>query len=294
MKTPLILLFLIVRISFAQNIEGVGGPFKIDIKQHDSKVKSNYALIIANDSFQDSRFTKLNNPVLDATTIAKLLNEGFGFETEILTNIKKDDFILKLRQYATRQYQKYDQLMIYFAGHGDFDPVLGQGYVIFNDSKFGDLTYSSHLSFSYLQDVLSKINCPHVLLTLDVCYGGTFDSYFANQDDDLKRGDDLSRGSNALRTSATFNAFIYEKLKPKTRLYLSSGGKEVVSDGQKGQHSPFAKAFIQKLLEASRSEYKLLTILELKAFLEKELRTVKMGSFLGNQSNSDFLFVANQ
>lgn len=293
MKVKLIFFFLFAKISLAQTIEGKGGPFKIDINERNSLVKSNYALIIANDSFEDPRFSKLNNPALDATTIAKLLEESFGFETEILTNIKKDDFVLKLRQYATKKYQKYDQLMIYFAGHGDFDPVLGQGYVIFNDSRFADETYSGHLSFSYLQDVLSKINCPHILLTLDVCYGGTFDSYFANQDGDLKRGDNPSRGAHAIRNSSSFNAFVYEKLKPKTRLYLSSGGKEVVSDGVKGQHSPFAKAFIHKLIEASRSEYKMLTISELKAYLEKQLQTVKMGSFTGNESNSDFLFVAN-
>ncbi len=281
---------LLVKASFAQVLEGSGGPFKIDVSS--SLVKSNYALIIANDTYDDKRYTTLNNPMLDAQAISKLLEDGFGFRTEILANVRKEDFVRKLREYAAKKYEKYDQLMVYFAGHGDFDPLLKQGYVIFKDSKFADETYTNHVSFAYLQDALSKINCPHILLTLDVCYGGTFDSYFAHQEGNLGRGDEFSRGAVSVNTASSFNAQIYEKLKPKTRLYLSSGGNEVVSDGAKGQHSPFAKAFIQKLLEASQSEYKLLTILALKSHLDRQMHTVKMGDFSGNESNSDFLFVA--
>ena len=285
---------LFVRLlSFSQTIEGTGGPFPIKVSSTPSDTKSNLALIIANEEFQDKRFAKLNNPLLDANVISGILKDKFGFETEVLQNITKDEFIIKLREYAKKRYNKYDQLMIYFAGHGDFDPVFRQGYVIFKDSKFADDTYSHHLSFAYLEDALSKISCPHILLTLDVCYGGTFDNYFANRGDELGRGDGLARGSEAVNSAHSLNAIIYEKLKPKTRLYLSSGGKETVSDGKKGMHSPFAAAFIQKLNEAASSEYRMLSVLELKIFLEKQTRTVKMGGFTGNESNSDFLFVAN-
>ena len=43
--------------------------------------------------------------------------------------------------------------------------------------------------------------------------------------------------------------YINRKLKLKTRKFLTSGGKEYVSDGRPGQHSPF----VRKLLEAIRS-----------------------------------------
>ena len=41
--------------------------------------------------------------------------------------------------------------------------------------------------------------------------------------------------------------FIERKKKYKTRLYLTSGGKEYVPDGRPGHHSPFARKFLEAL-----------------------------------------------
>jgi hypothetical protein len=264
-----------------------------DIRRNGTAVeqtRTDYALLIANESYSDAGYARLNNPKLDVAAIEKRLREQFGFKTEVISDINKEACIRKLREYASKTYGKYDQLLIYFAGHGDFDPLLRQGYVVMNDSKNQDETYAKHLSFPELQNIVTNLRCNHILLTLDVCYGGTFDSYFATADDQVFRGPNLLLERSEMTESLA--AYTMEKLKPITRLYLSAGGKETVSDGKKGEHSPFAKAFIEKLDEAAVSDYKILTAAGLKDYLEKQTRKVKMNGFGSNQSNSDFLFVA--
>jgi hypothetical protein len=253
--------------------------------------RKDFALLIANESFADPGYSKLNNPRLDVDRINQILTQRFGFKTEVVFDITKDEFVRKIREYANLNYAKYDQLLVYFAGHGDFDPLLRQGYVVMKDSQSKDETYSKHLSFPELQNILSNMRCNHILLTLDVCYGGTFDNYFATAEDNMFRG--VNPVSEKSRMQESLDVYMMEKLQPVTRLYMSAGGKEVVPDGKKGQHSPFARAFVSKLEEAASADYKVLTISGLKDYVEKETRKVKMGGFGNNQSNSDFLFVAN-
>jgi Caspase domain len=277
---------------FCQNFEAVSKPKSYNIASNGtSNIRKDYALLIANETYDDRAYNQLKNPILDVEVIGKLLKDNFNFETEILKNATRDECINIIKKYAQKAYGTNDQLFIYFAGHGDFDGILKQGYVVMKDSK-QDNNFAQHLQFDNLQGILSKFNMNHILLTLDVCYGGTFDSYFALQEEAQFRGNELARGLPAANKSSQ-SAYLYEKLKPNTRLYLSSGGKETVSDGLAGAHSPFAKAFIEKLNEAAKSEYKYLTVNELKVYLERKNFKVKMGSFTANESNSDFIFVAN-
>jgi hypothetical protein len=293
----IIFCFIMSTAGYSQTIQGTTDPKAYNIKKSAQSVdqsRTDYVLLFANETFLDEGYSKLNNPKIDVIAIEKILREQFGFKTEIITDVTKDACIKKLREYAGKSYGKYDQLLIYFAGHGDFDPLLRQGYVVMNDSKNQDETYSKHFSFPELQNIVTNLRCNHILLTLDVCYGGTFDTYFATADEPGFRGED--RGARLISERSemmeSLTAFTLEKLRPNTRLYLSAGGKEVVSDGRKGEHSPFAKAFLEKLNEAANSSYKILTVAGLKDYLEKQTRKVKMSGFGSNQSNSDFLFVA--
>ncbi len=261
--------------------------------------RTDYALLIANETFTDSHYKKLVNPIFDARAIETLLREKFGFQTILLTASTKDSCIQQLRAIAGRKFGPNDQLFVYLAGHGDFDPLLQQGYAVMKDSKSTDNSFTNHLSFAYLQDLLSKLRCRHVLLTLDVCYGGTFDSYFATQSSSEFRGDGPTRGVGvSVEEAGGQTPYILDKLKPQTRKYLSSGGKQTVPDGQAGQHSPFARFFIQKLTEAAASDYRILPATELKVFVERQIAinhveaNVKMGSFGSDESSSDFLFIA--
>lgn len=275
----------------SQSIQATSTPGRYAIRGGAGATRTDYALLIANDAYADPAYARLTNPVFDARTIEAVLRDQFGFKTTLLSTASRDSCLRQLRRLAARTYGPNDQLFVYVAGHGDFDPTFRQGYVVLRDARKSDDTYAQHLSFPDLQNILSNLRCRHVLLTLDVCYGGTFDNYFALQDLPAFRGDSLSRGGR-VADAASPTSFVYEKLKPATRLYLSSGGKEEVADGARGQHSPFARHLLAKLDEAAQSQYKILTVSELKVFLERQNLRVKMGPFGPNESNSDFLFIA--
>ncbi|WP_077922040.1 caspase family protein [Spirosoma sp. 209] len=285
---------------YAQLIQATSAPGSYQIRGGSAQAaRVDYALLIANDTFTDPAYRPLTNPTFDAREIEALLRDKFGFRTTLLANVTKDSCVRQIRRLASQSYGPYDQLFIFFAGHGDFDPVLQQGYAVMTNSKAGDDGYTNHLSFAYLQDLLAKFRCRHVLLTLDVCYGGTFDSYFATQNPNELKRDGPERGVRAdVEELGGQTPFILTKLKPQTRKYLTSGGKETVADGEKGKHSPFARFFIQKLNEAAGSDYRILPASDLKSYIERQSAitrigaSVKMGSFGSDESNSEFLFIA--
>ena len=108
---------------------------------------------------------------------------------------------------------------------------------------------------------------------MDVCFGGTFDEALAS-----------ARGMEDVYREKQRSEYISRKLISKTRIYLTSGGKTYVSDGIKGQHSPFAKKFIEALDSKGA---------EIFGKVEKLQITPRMGAFGSNAPNSDFLFIVN-
>jgi hypothetical protein len=70
-------------------------------------------------------------------------------------------------------------LFIFFAGHGHYDDLLGDGYIVGTDSKRNDPANTSYLSFSVIGRALNNIPSEHVFLAMDVCFGGTFDEKLA-------------------------------------------------------------------------------------------------------------------
>ena len=241
--------------------------------------RKDYALLFATDEYDE--WNDLINPIKDAKTIAAELEEVYGFETELVTNSNKDDILIKLRDYAQRDYGQYDQLLVFFAGHGQFDDIYGQGYIVGKDSRLNDPAKSSYISHSVLRGIIDNIPSQHTLLVMDVCFGGTFDPLIA-------RGG--TRGQDNLYNELATEEFIKRKLRYKTRRYITSGGKEYVSDGRPGQHSPFASQFIEALRNYGGHD-KILTLQELNIWLEKIPQEPRVGDFGSNQPGSDFVMV---
>ena len=70
-----------------------------------------------------------------------------------------------------------DRLLFYFAGHGipqeSKDGKDGPaGYLIPQTAKLGDLT--TYFPMRALHDALSQLDCHHLLVVLDCCFGGMF------------------------------------------------------------------------------------------------------------------------
>ena len=235
-----------------------------------------YALCIGTDEYVE--MNNLSNPVFDATTISDELRDAFGFESELLLNPTMDQIYTKLREYSLKKFSSEDQLFIFIAGHGEFDKVFNEGYLVCKDSKAKDLARSSYVSHSNLRTLVNNIKCEHVMLTLDVCFGGTFDPLTAH------------RGSESL-DSTKRDQFILKKMNHKTRIYLTSGGKEYVPDGRPGYHSPFARKIIESLRTGGGKD-QILTTAELFSNLEGAQPEPHFGQFGDNEPGSDFLFIA--
>jgi hypothetical protein len=117
---------------------------------------------------------------------------------------------------------------------------------------------------------------------MDACFGGTFDQAIA------KRGDDDMDPAYSGKTAAEF---IEKKLKFKSRIYLTSGGKEYVSDGRANKHSPFAYFFIESL-RGYGGKMKVLTSNEIRANVERMKSEPRYGFFGDNEPGSEFVFQA--
>jgi WD40 repeat protein len=236
----------------------------------------NYALLFATNDYD--QYPDLINPVNDARAIRKELKDHYGFECELVENPSMEQILSKLKEYAQKKYNPKDQLFIFFAGHGKYDEIFKEGYLVMKESKLDDETRTTLLSHSNLRTIINNIPSEHIFLIMDVCFGGTFDPLIA------------SRGADVY-TNITKTEFIERKLALKTRLYLTSGGKEYVPDGRPGEHSPFARKFLEAL-RSYGGEDGILTTAEIILYVEKVIPQPRTGEFGNNEPGSDFIFVA--
>ena len=237
--------------------------------------RKDYILLFATDQYDN--WGDLVNPIDDARSLAKILKEKYGFETEIVENPNQDDVFGKLRDYAERKFKPQDQLMIFFAGHGYFDDTFGEGFVVAKNSLQNDKAKTSYISHSRLRQIINNIPTEHVFLAMDVCFGGTFDPVIAS-----------NRGQAESETND--NEFLVRKLGQKTRKYLTSGGKEYVSDGIPGKHSPFTLKLLQAYGDGGGND-RILTLSEIKTYVEKLKPEPRLGGFGDDKAESDFVFV---
>ena len=246
-----------------------------------ARVGRDYALLFATGQYDDPTWKPLVNPVNDAWTLARELSSAFGFQTEIVTNATYDTVMKTFARYREKSYQEDDQLLVFFAGHGDFEEAKRRGFLVTKDSRRDDRWRQSYIDHSELRDEIVSIKCKHILLIMDVCFGGTFDRRITESP---FRGNDEYREANPAE-------LISRKLKQQSRLYLTSGGKEYVPDGRPGQHSPFTR----KLLEALGSrggKLGVLTMQQVRAVLEPVIPEPRAGDFEGHSPGGDFLFIS--
>ena len=239
----------------------------------------NYALIIGTNDYKN--WSALKNPVFDAKTIADELREKYHFKVDLLLNPTRAEILLKLMDLQRVSYDSVSQLLLFISGHGNYIAENNTGYIVPKDglTPEKDPTLDSFIPYYVLQRNVNNIKCHHILVVLDVCYGGTFDEESAWKGPDFPEYSDISK-----------EELIKRKIKYQSKLYVTSGGKEYVPDGRPGYHSPFAYKFIEALIN-NYDKNEVLTYPKLCAFLEKVQPEPRHGTFRGNQPGGDFLFV---
>lgn len=240
--------------------------------------RTDYALIFVTDKYDN--WPNLVNPVFDGRTIAQELTANYGFKVETVENGTQAEILKKLRDFAEKTYKPMDQIFIFFAGHGQYDNTFGEGYVVTRESLANDEAKTSYLSHNRLRSIVNNIPCQHIFLAMDVCFGGTFDAALAS-----------SRALEDPYKEQGQAEFITRKLTYKTRKYLTSGGKEYVSDGVPGKHSPFAKQILEALRERGGRDG-VITLPELVSYVERLKPAPRFGEFGDNAPGSDFVFVS--
>jgi len=256
--------------------------FAFEMKAQPDRTNKDYALFFAVEDYQDAAWTDLRNPISDANAISKELEDSYGFNAEIIENPAKERIFTVLNSYLSKSYAEDAQLLVFISGHGIFNEKTSEGFFIPSDGKGEDVIQSSYLPHTRLERIISNIPCPHILLVIDACFSGTFDEDIA-----------LNRGGPAFgRPGDTPDKqrldFIEDKLKYKSRLYLTSGGKERTSDGT--QYSPLTEHFLEGL-RSFGGEDQLLTFAELIPYMENTDPIPRWGQFKGHEPGGGFLFI---
>jgi len=104
-----------------------------------------------------------------------------------------------------------------------------------------------------------------------------------------KRGEDDEEMRDKL---VARDEFINQKLKLKTRMFLTSGQKEYVSDGKKGKHSPFASKFVEALRSYGGNNKMLSASSVFYSYMLGMKPQPHFGTFGDNDPGSEFFFVA--
>ena len=239
-----------------------------------------YALIIAGNQYDF--WPALVNPIFDAEILDAELKKNYGYQTDFRKNPDFSDVQGSLLGLYRRGFTKNDRLLIYIAGHGEFDRDTKMGYLVVKDTKTSneDPLWRTFLSFSILRDLVNNLPAGHVLLVLDVCYGGTFDQRIAVSE---TRGDSehqISRGE-----------LIKRKLEQPSRFYLTSGGKRSVYDGDPGRHSPFARLFLTLLRSYGGPERRVIDMDQIRDRLSMLDPAPMSAPFNPLILNQDFIFI---
>ena len=182
-----------------------------------------HALVIGANEYQS--LPKLKSAVSDAKAVAAVLQELYGFDVQTLINPTRRDIVVALDKLRQR-LDIDDNLLIYYAGHGILDHAAGRGFWLPVDAS--DETMVDWVSTATITDSLRATVAKHVMLVVDSCYSGS-----------LTRGVVIEGQQQVVLEALS---------KKRTRVVLTSGGLEPVSDSGGGKnHSVFAKALLDAL-----------------------------------------------
>ncbi len=191
------------------------------------KKRRNILFAIGIDKYSTGAWPNLDNAVSDTKNIIKVLVDRYSFE--LYPDPLYDHNATKTNIYDAFNTLKHnldpeDNLIIFFAGHGQMNPYTSRGYWVPHE---GTLSLDTLIENSVIKDFIQDIKVEHIWLIADSCFSGTF----------LTK----TRSANEERTYSLLDS-------STSRWMLASGGEEKVSDGSIGKQSPFAQYLTRFLL----------------------------------------------
>lgn len=188
-----------------------------------------HALVIGNEAYRE--LPKLETAVNDARAIADVLQQKYGYKVRLLTNASRYEILSALNELRKELTDK-DNLLIYYAGHGEIDRANQRGHWLPIDAESNSA--ANWISNVDITDLLNAMSVKHALVVADSCYSGT-----------LTRS---SLGNLEVGVSDEARAkWLRSISQSRVRAVLSSGGVQPVLDGGGGNHSVFARALLDVL-----------------------------------------------
>lgn len=249
-------------LHFMQGLYGNAAKFKEQTKTQEEEKKSStkdidfepkperstnqrgksHFLGIAIDQYE--HMARLNSCVKDVTDIHNLLVERYDFEPESATLLLDEQAtrrgILKSLEDYSEKLGENDSLVMMYSAHGEGSQKDNDGFIIPVDAK-DNLDY---VSLNDIKNRLEKFKAKHIFMIFDSGFSGSI----------LNRGINKEVGGS-------------ENL--PSRIALTSGRKELASDGASGENSPFVRALLNVLLENKEK----LGVRELSQFVSENIAT---------------------
>jgi hypothetical protein len=190
-----------------------------------------HALIIGSNNYK--HLPKLKTAIADAKAVEEILRTKYGFKTKLLIDATRDDILNNINE-MRKKLGSNDNLLIYYAGHGEYDKNVDKAYWLPVDAERDNPT-----KWVIADDITSnikRISSKHILLVSDSCYSGT-----------------LTRAAVIDLKSAEKDEYIKKMMEKPSRTLMASGGNEPVADGGGSGHSVFASAFLKALKETEKN-----------------------------------------
>lgn len=188
-----------------------------------------HALIIGNNEYAE--LPTLKTAINDARAVESILRQRYGFKTTLLQNANRHQIMTALNTIRNSLKDK-DNLLIYYAGHGERDKTTLAAYWLPTDAEIDNT--ANWISSDDITRYLNIIAARHILVVADSCYSGAMTGTAVAR---LPDGMPENKREKWLKFMAT----------RKARTVLTSGGVAPVLDEGDGQHSIFARAFIDAL-----------------------------------------------
>ncbi len=257
--------FLVALALLLLPLEASGAALDIEFGRY-------HALVIGINDYQN--IPRLNTAVNDASAIADMLRQRYGFEVELLLNPTRDQVIRTLDR-LRGELTALDNLLVYFAGHGILDVETDTGFWLPVDAE--EDTQANWIAITTVSRTTRAMSAKHVMVVADSCYSGT-----------------LTRGVNvSVKTGAERATELQRLAGKRSRTALVSGGLEPVSDGGGDGHSVFARAFLtalgenREVLDGQQLFTKIRRPVVVRADQTPEYSDIR----LANHEGGDFLFV---
>ncbi len=132
-----------------------------------------YALLIAVQDYKDASIQSLDGPIKDAGLLASALKTGYTFDAENVTVLNNPDRagFFDAFDALSKKVTPNDNLLIFYAGHGNWDETHMQGYWYPADAKLNrrDTWVTNDDLIGFIRGIKSK----HTLLVTDACFAGS-------------------------------------------------------------------------------------------------------------------------